>query len=478
MSQDIGNSKSILANSNVQFGTSGVRGLVTDFSNEVCAAYSAAFIEVMKTNYVFNQIAIAVDNRPSSYAMAQACAQSALDCGVEVIYYGVIPTPALAFAAMQQNIPCIMITGSHIPFDRNGIKFYRPDGEITKQDEADILLVEAKVKPLGDLPTLNIDSSGAELYLERYSKLFQGTPLSGKRVGIYEHSSAGRDLYADVFQQLGAEVISLERSDTFVPIDTEAVSEEDCLKAKLWSESHNLDFIFSTDGDGDRPLVADESGNWLRGDILGLICANELNIDAIAIPVSCNTSIELSGYFKKVERTRIGSPYVIAAFEPLLTSFPTVAGFEANGGFILGSDIYFNQTLVKSLPTRDALLPAIVAIAAACDQNKTLEKIVASLPSRVTASDRIKGFATEKSLALIELGRKDTPKLLSDLGFADAALKEVDNTDGLRMTLLNGDIIHLRPSGNAPELRCYSESNEVTKAQDYVKQVLSRIGQM
>ncbi|TLS80838.1 phosphomannomutase, partial [Photobacterium damselae subsp. damselae] len=81
------------------------------------------------------------------------------------------------------------------------------------------------------------------------------------------------------------EVIALERSDEFVPIDTEAVSEADKKKAKNWSKEYNLDFIFSTDGDGDRPLVADENGDWIRGDILGLLCADAMGIEALAVPV-------------------------------------------------------------------------------------------------------------------------------------------------------------------------------------------------
>ncbi|MCO7034808.1 phosphomannomutase, partial [Vibrio paracholerae] len=142
------------------------------------------------------------------------------------------------------------------------------------------------------------------------TSLFEPELLKGKRIGIYEHSSAGRDIYQGLFQALGAEVISLERTDEFVPIDTEAVAELDKIKARAWSNEHNLDFIFSTDGDGDRPLVADENGEWLRGDILGLLCAKEMNVEALAIPVSCNTIIEASPEFKAVTKTKIGSPYV------------------------------------------------------------------------------------------------------------------------------------------------------------------------
>ncbi|MGP4763333.1 phosphomannomutase, partial [Klebsiella pneumoniae] len=84
-----------------------------------------------------------------------------------------------------------------------------------------------------------------------------------------------------------------------------------------WAQQHQLDMIFSTDGDGDRPLVADERGRWFRGDILCLLAAKALEIDALAVPVSCNTAIEACGAFSKVTRTKIGSPYVIAGFEQL-----------------------------------------------------------------------------------------------------------------------------------------------------------------
>ncbi|MCT7085273.1 phosphomannomutase, partial [Salmonella enterica subsp. enterica serovar Oranienburg] len=81
-----------------------------------------------------------------------ACAAALQQLGIETIYYGVIPTPALAYRSMQDNIPCIMVTGSHIPFDRNGLKFYRPDGEITKADELAILAAEVEFQTLPPLP--------------------------------------------------------------------------------------------------------------------------------------------------------------------------------------------------------------------------------------------------------------------------------------------------------------------------------------
>ncbi|GAM69551.1 phosphomannomutase [Vibrio sp. JCM 19236] len=314
------NTSEIIKSSGVKFGTSGARGLVTQFTDDVCAAFTGAFIGCMKAEFTFTKIAIAIDNRPSSYHMAKACAAAAKLNGIDVEYYGVIPTPALAYTSMQDEVPCIMVTGSHIPFDRNGLKFYRPDGEITKLDEHRILSLEIEVPEIDELSELKVSDKAAKQYVNRYTSLFNEDLLAGKRIGIYEHSSSGRDLYSGLFEALGAEVVSLERTDEFVPIDTEAVSEADKIKAREWSQKYGLDFIFSTDGDGDRPLVSDENGEWLRGDILGLLCSEEVGVEALAIPVSCNTVIGSGSRFRKVSKQRLALPMLLLSLTHLLRS--------------------------------------------------------------------------------------------------------------------------------------------------------------
>lgn len=464
----------VIKDSGIQFGTSGARGLVTQFTHEACAAFTHAFLASIKNKFNFRQVAIAIDNRPSSEFIARACIDAIQKQGVEPLYYGVIPTPALAYTAMQSNIPCIMVTGSHIPFDRNGLKFYRPDGEITKADELEILNsnIEFELSPTL-APLLPVNPLATEQYIQRYSSIFDETLLAGKRIGIYEHSSAGRDIYPILFKLLGAEVISLERSDVFVPIDTEAVSEEDKIRAQNWSKLHGFDAIFSTDGDGDRPLVADENGVWLRGDILGLLCALEMGIEALAIPVSCNTIISKTEQFKCVKQTKIGSPYVIEEFANLIQNYSKLAGFEANGGFLLGSDVLINNKPLTALPTRDAVLPFLMLLSAA--KKVGISSLVNALPQRITFSDRIQNFATEKSKNIIEKAKRNPEKLLSDLGFSDTHILEINIIDGLRMILSNGNIIHLRPSGNAPELRCYAESSTPNIAQALVTKTLANI---
>jgi phosphomannomutase len=243
---------------------------------------------------------------------------------------------------------------------------------------------------------------------------------------------------------------------------------------KEWSSEYQFDLIFSTDGDGDRPLIADENGEWLRGDIVGLLTAQLLHIEALAVPVSCNTAIEKSNYFKEVIRTKIGSPYVIEAFEQL-KNYNSFAGFEANGGFLLGSILKQNNTTLEALPTRDALLPFMVLASYTVKEKSSLSKLVSNLPQRFTSSDRIQEFPRENSLKLIEQGLLNPQELLKSFGLQDLRALDINTIDGLRLTTYDNNIIHLRPSGNAPELRCYVETDSQEDSDKLVTQVLTSI---
>jgi phosphomannomutase len=414
-----------------------------------------------------------MDLRPSSPRIAASCAGAIQAAGFEVEFCGVLPTPALALHAMAHAIPAVMVTGSHIPFDRNGLKFYRPDGEISKDDETAMLAaaVPATTRAIA-LPEPGIDAIDA--YARRYLEFFAPGLLAGLRIGLYEHSSASRDVFAAILRDLGAEVVSLGRTDQFVPIDTEAVAEEDMVRGRAWATDHGLDAIISTDGDGDRPLISDEHGNWLRGDLVGLVCAQALGIDALATPVSCNSAIEASGAFAKVVRTRIGSPHVIAGMAALSGRHARVAGFEANGGFLLGCPLANDRSTLAALPTRDAVLPALSVLAAARAAGVPVSVLFAGLPSRHTASDRLQSFPGEESRPLLERWARHPAELLAAIDLP-STVPRVDTTDGLRITLANDEVVHLRPSGNAPELRCYAEAAGAERAADLVRQALGFI---
>jgi phosphomannomutase len=275
---------------------------------------------------------------------------------------------------------------------------------------------------------------------------------------------------------LGAEVISLGRTNDFVPIDTEAVRPEDVIQARKWAQEYTFDAILSTDGDADRPLIGDEHGEWLRGDVVGILCAKFLGADVVVTPVSSNTLAEKSGWFSEVVRTRIGSPYVIAGMQQASSVSPGVlVGFEANGGFLLGSDVVRNGKRLLALPTRDAILPMLAVLAKAKEQGGKISTLVAGLPERYTASDRLQSFPTDESAAILKALQHDQEQATQVMAPNSGHVVSVDLTDGLRVTFSSGDIVHLRPSGNAPELRCYAESDTQTKAQSLCDQCLARV---
>jgi phosphomannomutase len=146
-----------------------------------------------------------------------------------------------------------------------------------------------------------------------------------------------------------------------------------------------------------------------------------------------------------------------------------VCGFEANGGFLLGSPIVREGRELAALPTRDAVLPILSVLAAA--KTRPVAALCADLPQRVTWSDRLKDFATADSqaiLAFLTAGGEAERKARIDAHFQSLAGKvgTIDQTDGLRMSFDGGAVIHLRPSGNAPELRCYTEADTEASARN------------
>jgi len=460
----------IAAAAGAGFGTSGVRGLVTRLTPDLCAAYATAFLSMLGAKP--KSVLIGHDLRPSSPAIAQACHAAAHALGIGTINAGVLPTPALAYAAGELGCPAIMVTGSHIPFDRNGMKFYRAEGEISKADEQRILAFPV-AQPLRKpelLPLPPVDETPLALYVTRYRDAFAPAALQGMTIGIYEHSSVARDLLHALLRALGAQTVGLARSDSFVAIDTEAVRAEDRALAREWAAARQLDAIVTTDGDADRPLIADETGEWLRGDLLGLLCARELGAGTVVTPVNSTTALEACGLFREVRRTRIGSPHVIAAMAK--PEYLPLVGFEANGGFLLGSPAHIGGHSLAALATRDAVLPVLLVLAGARRRGLAVSRLTDGLPERHSFSGRLQEVDLQACKALLHAADETAQGMVNLFGEVPVA---IDRTDGLRATLASGGIVHVRPSGNAPELRCYAEAESEGEAERLCGACLSRL---
>jgi phosphomannomutase len=497
------------------FGTSGLRGLVTDITDLEAYVNVRGFLDyLVETGDAESrgQVLLAGDLRPStdsrdrSIMTAVACA--CVDAGFSVVNEGNIPTPALSYYAFQKRLPSIMVTGSHIPFDRNGIKFNKPDGELLKADELPVLKAversrraEYSKPPLSsrfddrgmfrsgqpmELPARKDDARQA--YIKRYVDFFPAKALLGMRVVVYQHSAVGRDILMEILSDLGAEVHGMGRTETFVPIDTEAISEADLTKLSDFARTARehlgpIDAIVSTDGDSDRPLIvavgAEGKIRFIAGDLIGILVAQYLDADSIAVPVSATDAIDLAFANRPVElvRTRIGSPWVIAAMNEFAGK--RCVGFEANGGFLVGSAIDRDGRTLEPLPTRDSVLPILAVLHAAREKSMSLWDLIETLPKRFGKSGLLDAVPSKDLAALA--ARFNADAAATDIAGVRAALEQhfhkgagfgsirnIDFRDGVRISFEGGDIAHVRASGNAPQLRIYAFADTEARAAEIV----------
>jgi phosphomannomutase len=334
------------------------------------------------------------------------------------------------------------------------------------------------------LPEVSPEAAGA--YKRRYLDFFRGQPLRGQRVIVYQHSAVGRDLLVEVLEALGAEAIPAGRSETFIPVDTENIGadlleELQRLVSEIEAARGPVAAVISTDGDSDRPLFVSVRAGRVRfhpGDLLGMVVAQELGADAVVVPVSCNDAIDRSALAAVLEpKTRIGSPYVIAGMQRALAKGrKRVVGWEANGGFLTASAIERNGALLDALPTRDAFLPLLAVLEAAARAGAPPAALFDRLPRRFGRSALLRDFPRERAMRILERltpqasDGSDLPGILETLGrFFRAedgfgAVERLDSTDGLRIWFSNGDIAHLRPSGNADEFRIYAVADTQERA--------------
>jgi phosphomannomutase len=212
-----------------------------------------------------------------------------------------------------------------------------------------------------------------------------------------------------------------------------------------------------------------------------MIVAGYLQADAVVVPITCNDAIDRGPLAEVLEpKTRIGSPFVIIGMQAAsVKKRRAVCGWEANGGFLLGSDIERNGRRLTALATRDALLPILSALFAAAERDCSVTQLFAELPKRFSKAGLLKDFPRSASQGIIRGltplngsgGDSDEHALIAtDLarvftrarGFT--AVARLDYTDGVRVIFSNNEVTHIRPSGNADELRIYATADTQARA--------------
>ncbi|NQT23322.1 MAG: hypothetical protein HQ579_07820, partial [Candidatus Omnitrophica bacterium] len=220
----------------LKFGTSGLRDTVINMTDLECYVNARGFITYLKQCGEFktgDTVALAGDRRPSTYKIKRAVAAAIAEVGGKVDDQGQVLSPALAYYAICNNMASIMVTGSHIPADRNGIKFTKRTGEILKSDESGILenVRKERTKAYSSEDSI-FDKKGTfkaefeskfnqllraechtgvsgQLYIDRYRSAFGKEFFpKGTKIFLYQHSAVARDIVKDIFESLGARVFA------------------------------------------------------------------------------------------------------------------------------------------------------------------------------------------------------------------------------------------------------------------------------
>jgi phosphomannomutase len=336
---------------------------------------------------------------------------------------------------------------------------------------------DGKIKSAPEI-TLSYEKEVIELFQKRYTDFFDENFLRGKKIVVYQHSAVGRDMLTELIKGFGAEIVEVGKSDSFVPMDTEAIAPDKLEMFRQLAKENKCDALVSTDGDSDRPLVCDENGEFVRGDVLGIVVADYLKADAVVTTASANSALEESKLFKHISRTKIGSPYVVAEMMNLTSKCSRVVGYESNGGFLLASKILQGERVLESLASRDSFLPILSILAKAFSAGKSVSDLIKALPARFTYSERIENAPTDKSLEFISNNFKtgddardksNVERLFGDLS---GKVSRFEIIDGARIIFTNGEVVHIRPSGNAPELRVYTEASSAIRAEELCEKSL------
>lgn len=283
----------------------GPRGPATELTDDVISAHATGFICAFHRGSVCPRDGI----RIHFAELANAAMHTTAATEMAISDFGEVPRPAFALAAMIPDAATAMITESRIPADPKLL------GErIVRHSETGLL-------------------AGMELVQLAYDPLHRG-------------------LIGDALHALGAKILELDRSQTFIPLDTKGVpawtrDEVFSLKAQ-----HRSETLVSSDSDSDRTLVAEEWGGIFPDNLLGQMAPTAPDADTVVAPVSFTMGVELSERFGRVLRIRLGSPIVIADMEPAEGWF---VGYEIMDGFNTSEP----AGPIPAFTTRDRRLPIV-----------------------------------------------------------------------------------------------------------------------
>ena len=428
------------------FGTDGVRGLANkDLTAELALDLSVAAAHVLGDFGAFEGhrpvAVVGRDPRASGEFLSAAVVAGLASAGVDVVDVGVVPTPAVAFLTADLGADLgAVISASHNAMPDNGLKFLARGGHKLADDLEEA--IEKRLREVWDRPVgaavgrIRVDTSLAERYAEH---LLATLPhrLEGLRVVVDAAHGAAYTLAPEVLRRAGAEVVSIGDDPDGLNInDGYGSTHLDRVRAAV--VEHGAHAGIALDGDADRCLAVDASGDVVDGDQILAILAlamrekGELKDDTAVVTVMTNLGFRLAMEREGVAvvETAVGDRYVLEAMK--------------DGGFSLGGEQSGHVIMLEHSTTGDGTLTALHLLARVAATGSSLTELAAvmqRLPQVLLNVSGVDRAGVQSSAPL------------------QAAVREAESELGTTGRVL------LRPSGTEPVVRVMVEAAGAEQAE-------------
>ncbi len=440
------------------FGTNGIRGVVNEEMNSNLALdIGKAWGMYLKKMSTRPKIAIGTDARLSNDMLKNAITAGLLATGCDVVDVGLIPTPTLQYAVKEKDFDSgVIITASHNPPQFNGIKGVASDGtEFSKDVEEEIERIYfsgsfelAAWKYVGKISQWD---GAIDLYVNGILATVDVDAIKKKHFHIVLDcgNGAGSVVTPLLLKRLGCKVVPLYcEPDGLFPGHNSEPLPENLIELMKTVPKVGAHLGAAQDGDADRAIFIDENGTYIWGDkTLALGCRYETKKHKGGVAV---TPVTTSSCFDDVVaenngvsvHTKVGSPVVAR----VMIERQAVFGGEENGGLIFPELQY----------CRDSAMSIAKILEIMAKEHKPLSQLIDEIPkyevykTKMPCPDDVK----ESVMKTLAAQTKDDPQV-----------KEVDETDGVKLYLADGWVL-MRPSGTEPIFRVYSESKSKQKAEE------------
>ena len=361
------------------FGTDGIRGiagesLTADLSFKVGKALGKLLTEKKE----HPKVVIGRDTRISCDMIEQALTAGLTSTGVNVMTVGTIPTPAIAYLTKTiETDSGIMISASHNPYQDNGIKIFGPDGfKLTDEQELEIeslidnseQIKNASFEKIGKL------YGGSELsqkYVQHIKQSISGD-LSNIKIALDCANGATTGVAPYIFGDLEADIETIGCQPNGININDNVGSTKiDTISAFV--KENNVDVGFAFDGDGDRVLAVDASGNIVDGDKIMFILAKHLKEQGeLKDNMVVSTVMSNIGFYKAIEenglqsvKTAVGDRYVVEEMR--------------KNDYSLGGEQSGHIVLMNYATTGDGILTAVKLASIIKSTGKSLEELASEV---------------------------------------------------------------------------------------------------